>query len=73
MRWLLTVAADTDHDMLRKVVATAAGSLRDVDPVPMSDDEVVVFAEGPWDFPQRVDRQRLSLLRISPDSEPEPA
>lgn len=69
MRWLITVPAGTDLGDLARVLRPANGSLRDVDPVPLGE-EVVVFAEGPHDLPQRLDRADLSL-RLNPDSEPE--
>jgi hypothetical protein len=73
VRWLITVPAGTDPEAVGAVVRSAAGTLRDVDPVPLGE-EVVLFAEGPVDLPQRLEAgDRAGLpLRLNPDSEPEP-
>jgi hypothetical protein len=73
VRWLITVPAGTDPDAVEALVRAAAGALRDVDPVPLGE-EVVLFAEGPVDLPQRLETGGHAdlPLRLNPDSEPEP-
>jgi hypothetical protein len=72
VRWLITVAASTDLGALEDAVRSAQGSLRDVDPVPMGADEVVVFAEGPHDLPKKLRATDLRVLGVNPESEPTP-
>lgn len=72
MRWLITVAASTDLDALGDAVRAARGSLRDIDPVPMGTDEVVVFAEGPSDLPRALSATDVEVLGLNPESEPTP-
>jgi hypothetical protein len=72
MRWLITVRSGANLQSLGDAVAYAHGSLREIDPVPMGEDEVVVFAEGPSDLPQRLGDTGADVLQVSPDSEPEP-
>lgn len=72
MHWLITVPAGTDIDALDQVLRSADGALRDLNPVPMGPDQVVVFAEGPSNLPRRIDPATVPVLEIHPDSEPEP-
>ena len=71
MRWLITVPAGTDLRVLGDAVRSAAGSLRELDPISMGEDEVVVFAEGPFDLPARLGATDVEVRQVNPDSEPE--
>lgn len=72
MRWLISVARTTSLDALGEAVRSAHGSVRDIDPVPMGPDELVVFVEGPADLPEGLDGADVPVLQVSPDSEPQP-
>ncbi|MEV0803766.1 MULTISPECIES: hypothetical protein [unclassified Kribbella] len=72
MRWLITVPADFDLDALAAAVTAAAGSLGDEEPIPLGDDELAVYAEGPADLPRTLHESISEVLKVSPNSEPEP-
>jgi hypothetical protein len=72
VRWLITVPTGTDLSALSARLGSARASLRDVDPVPMGTDELVVFAEGPRDLPALLRSTGGETLTVYPDSEPEP-
>ncbi|HEU0042243.1 MAG TPA: hypothetical protein VFQ15_07835 [Jiangellaceae bacterium] len=69
MKWLLTVSADIDRGGVAAMLADAGGSLREDPAIPMDDDEVVFFAEGPHDLPQQLAEQDAPVLKVSPDSD----
>lgn len=71
MRWLIEVATTTDLYELGEAVRGAHGSMRDLDPVPMGSDEMVVFVEGPVDLPRLLDAANAPVLHVYPDSEPQ--
>lgn len=68
MKWLLTVPADTDLGHLAARLSTVGGTLLDVAPVPLGDDEVVVQAAGPDDLRTRVAGLGLPV-EVYPSSE----
>ncbi|MFD9030908.1 hypothetical protein ACFVZW_07105 [Streptomyces sp. NPDC059567] len=68
MKWLLTVPIGTDLGDLATWLSTAGGTLLDVEPVPIGDDEMVVQAEGPHDLPTRVAGLGLPI-KVNPSSE----
>lgn len=54
MKWLLTTPADVDLDSLRQEVEAAGAKLEDRDPVPLDQEEQVLYAEGPDDLHERL-------------------
>jgi len=72
LRWLITVHADFDRDTLVEALAAADASLRSEDPVPLGEDELALFAEGPVNLSARLSQTTSDVIRINPDSEPEP-
>lgn len=72
MRWLLTVPDSVDRDALARAMTVAGGSLDQDQPVPLDDDELVYFAEGPRDLPTRLGDQDAPVHKVSPQSEPQP-
>jgi hypothetical protein len=71
MRWLIEVVRTTDLQELAEALRVAHGSLRDVDPVPMGPDELVLFVEGPSDLPRRLATAQIPGIHVYPDSEPQ--
>ncbi len=69
MRWLITVHVDYDAAALSDAVAAAEGMLREEDPIPLGDDELALFADGPVDLPVRL-QASSDVVKVSPDSEP---
>jgi hypothetical protein len=69
VRWLLTVPVGVDTDRLAAVVTSAGGSLRDDPPIPLDDDELVIFADGPRDLPSRLAEHDVPVHKVSPDSD----
>ena len=67
MKWLLTTAADVDLDALREEVEAAGAKLEERDPVPLDEQEQVVYAEGPDDLHERLSKASLPL-RVNPSS-----
>ncbi|MFE5482290.1 hypothetical protein [Streptomyces sp. NPDC056527] len=68
MKWLLTVPIGTALGDLATRLSTVGGTLLDVEPVPIGDDEMVVQAEGPHDLPTRVAGLGLPI-KVNPSSE----
>jgi hypothetical protein len=54
VKWLLTTRADADLDSLRQEVEAAGAKLEDRDPVPLDEEEQVLYAEGPDDLHDRL-------------------
>lgn len=71
MRWLLTVPVTVDRQALAEEVTLAGGSLSDDCPIPLDEGDMVLFAEGPSDFPSRLGTAGL-VNRVSPESEQTP-
>jgi hypothetical protein len=69
VRWLLTVPAGVDSDQLAAAVVSAGGHLRDDPPIPLGDDELVIFADGPRDLPSRLAEHDVPVHKVSPDSD----
>jgi hypothetical protein len=72
VRWLITVPAEFDLDALAAAVSAADGALGDEEPIPLGDDELVVYAEGPEDLPRSLHDSTSEVLKVSPNSDPEP-
>ena len=72
MRWLITIPADFDLDALAEAVMAANGALGDEEPIPLGDDELAVYAEGPADLPRVLHNSTSEVVKVSPNSEPEP-
>lgn len=68
MKWLLTTPDDLDIDSVRHEVAAAGGKLEPRPAVPLSGGEQVLYAEGPEDFPRRLEAAGLPIA-VSPSSE----
>jgi len=72
LRWLITVHADFDLDALVEALAAADAALGSEDPVPLGEDELALFAEGPANLSARLAETTRDVIRINPDSKPEP-
>jgi hypothetical protein len=68
MKWLLTTPDDLDVDVVRHEVEAAGGKLEPRPAVPLSGGERVLYAEGPEDFPERLQERGLPI-EVSPSSE----
>ncbi len=69
MRWLITIAVDTELDDLQAKVSEVGGELSDDPPIPLDGDEQVVGAKGPADLPARLAAADAAVVKVSPDSE----
>ncbi len=69
MRWLITIAVDTELDDLQATVSEVGGELSDDPPIPLDGDEQVVGANGPADLPARLSAADAAVVKVSPDSE----
>lgn len=61
MKWLLTTPVDIDLESLRREVEAAGATLESREPVPLDQQEQVIYAEGPDDLRQRLSNSSLSL------------
>jgi hypothetical protein len=68
MKWLLTTPADLDLDGVRQQVEAVGGKLEAREPVPLGENEQVLYAEGPEDLHQRLKAGRLPI-EASPNSD----
>lgn len=69
MRWLITTGMQDDLSELGRRISDLGGQVT-ADPVPMSPDEQIVFAEGPDDLPERL-RDTANVRAVHPDSDVE--
>jgi hypothetical protein len=69
MKWLLTVSDDTDLDALARELLPFGCVLEDVEGVPMGEGDVVVFADGPDDLPDRLQGIETQVKSADPSSE----
>jgi hypothetical protein len=69
VRWLLTVRANVEREQLATSVEAAGGSLRDDPPIPLDNNELVFFADGPRDLPRRLAEHDAPVAKVSPDSD----
>jgi hypothetical protein len=67
VKWLLTTRADADLDSLRQEVEAAGAKLEDRDPVPLDQEEQVLYAEGPDDLHERLAKTNVPV-RVHPSS-----
>lgn len=72
MRWLVTVSTDVDRGALDAAVSAAKGRLQNLDPVPLGEDEMAVFVDGPEDLPDQLRATSTDVIRVNPDSDPQP-
>ena len=70
MKWLLTTPADVDLEKVRREVEGAGGKLEGRKPIPLSDNEQVLYAEGPEDLHRSL-AETPTPMRVSPSSEME--
>jgi len=61
VKWLLTTRADVDLDSLRNEVEAAGAKLEDRAPVPLDQEEQVLYAEGPEDLHERLAKTSVPL------------
>jgi hypothetical protein len=61
VKWLLTTPADVDLQSLRQEVEAAGATLEDRDPVPLDQEEQVLYAEGPDDLRERLSKTNVSV------------
>lgn len=71
MKWLLTTPVDVDLESLRREVEAAGATLESRDPVPLDQQEQVLYAEGPDDLHERLSKTRLPV-RVHRSSPMEP-
>jgi hypothetical protein len=69
LRWLITIAVDTELDDLQAKVSEVGGELSHDPPIPLDGDEQVVGATGPADLPARLSAADAAVVKVSPDSE----
>jgi hypothetical protein len=67
VRWLLTIGKDADLSALRRYVAERGGAVGPDPAILLDPDEQLVEADGPADFPQRV-QDHPAIRKVSPDS-----
>jgi hypothetical protein len=68
MKWLLTTPAHVDLDTVRREVESVGGKLESDDPVPLGEDEQVLYADGPDDLPERL-TATPTPIKANPSSE----
>lgn len=68
MKWLLTIDADVGLEELRREVEAVGGKLESDAPVPLGDNEQVIYAEGPEDLHERLAAAPVSV-KVNPNSE----
>ena len=73
MRWLVTLPEGADLEKVRQELQAAGGFLAEEQVLPVapasgSGQEVVVFADGPPDFTERL-RDAPDVLAVYPDSD----
>ena len=61
MKWLLTTPADVDMESLRQEVEAAGAKLEARDPVPLDQQEQVVYAEGPEDLREKLEKSSVPV------------
>jgi hypothetical protein len=68
MKWLLTIPADADLDALQHELEAAGATLESEEPVPLDDQDQVLYAEGPEDLSERLSEADMPL-HVYPNSE----
>jgi hypothetical protein len=68
VRWLLTTPTDVDLDALRRELEVAGATLERRRPVPLDQQEQVLYAEGPEDLREQLSKSgmRVRVHRSSP-------
>jgi hypothetical protein len=61
VKWLLTTPVGIDLDVLRQDVEAAGAKLEPREPVPLDQQEQVVYAEGPEDLGERLSKSRVPV------------
>lgn len=69
MKWLLTTPADLDLDGVRQEVEAVGGKLEAREPVPLGENEQVLYAEGPEDLHERLKKATRLPIEASPNSD----
>jgi hypothetical protein len=67
MKWLLTTAANVDVEAVERELEAVGGKLERRDPMPLGEDEQVLYAEGPEDLRHTLTRSKLQI-KVSPSS-----
>ena len=67
MKWLLTTATSIDTEAVERELEAAGGKLIPRAPVPLGEDEQVLYAEGPEDLHHVLRRSKLQI-KVSPSS-----
>jgi hypothetical protein len=67
MKWLLTTATDIDTKAVERELEAVGGKLEGRDPVPLGEDEQVLYAEGPEDLRLALGQSKLRI-KVSPSS-----
>ena len=61
MKWLLTTPVGIDLEALRQEVEKAGAKLEPREPVPLDQQEQVVYAAGPADLGERLSKSRMPV------------
>jgi hypothetical protein len=61
VKWLLTTPVDIDLESLRQEVEAAGATLESREPVPLDQQEQVLYAEGPEDLGERLSNARVPV------------
>jgi hypothetical protein len=61
VKWLLTTPVDIDLETLRQEVEAAGATLESREPVPLDEQEQVLYAEGPEDLGERLAKSRVPV------------
>lgn len=67
MQWLLTIGQEEDVDRVRDEVESAGGHLQDRAPIPLGEQQVVLYAEGPESLRAALRASPLTV-KVSPSS-----
>jgi hypothetical protein len=68
MKWLLTTPANADLDSLQQELEAVGATLESQEPVPLDDDQQVLYADGPDDLSDRLSETNRSI-HVHPSSE----
>jgi hypothetical protein len=68
MKWLLTVPADADLDTLEQELEAVGATVESQEPVPLHEDERVLYADGPEDLSERLSGTNMPV-QVYPSSD----
>jgi hypothetical protein len=68
MKWLLTVPADADLDVLQQELEAVGATLESAEPIPLDNQDQALPAEGPEDLSERLSKTDMPV-QVYPNSE----